>query len=89
MPYVIAEPCVGVKDTACVDVCPGDCIHPKKDESGFSAATQLCINPYECIDCGACIPVCPVSAIFPMEDLPKKWNSFAEKNAAWYAPKGD
>ena len=35
MAYVIAEPCIGVKDTACVDACPVDCIHPKKDESDF------------------------------------------------------
>lgn len=33
MAYVIAEPCIGVKDTACVDACPVDCIHPKKDEA--------------------------------------------------------
>jgi hypothetical protein len=25
MAHVIAEPCIGVKDTACVDVCPVDC----------------------------------------------------------------
>ena len=31
MTYVIAEPCIGVKDTACVDACPVDCIHPKKN----------------------------------------------------------
>jgi NAD-dependent dihydropyrimidine dehydrogenase PreA subunit len=30
MAYVIAEPCIGTKDTACVDACPADCIHPKK-----------------------------------------------------------
>ena len=30
MTYVIAEPCIGVKDTACVDACPVDGIHPKK-----------------------------------------------------------
>jgi Na+-translocating ferredoxin:NAD+ oxidoreductase RNF subunit RnfB len=29
MPYVIAEPCIGVKDTACVSACPVDCIHPR------------------------------------------------------------
>src|SRR6185437_9636804 len=27
MAYVIAEPCIGTKDTACVDACPVDCIH--------------------------------------------------------------
>ena len=35
MAYVIAEPCIGTKDTACVDACPVDCIHPKKDEAGY------------------------------------------------------
>ena len=30
MAYVIAEPCIGVKDMACVDACPVDCIHPKR-----------------------------------------------------------
>ena len=35
MAYVIAEPCTGTKDTACVDVCPVDCIHPRKDEAGL------------------------------------------------------
>jgi NAD-dependent dihydropyrimidine dehydrogenase PreA subunit len=31
MAFVIAEPCIGTKDTACVDACPVDCIHPKKN----------------------------------------------------------
>src|SRR5579885_2186768 len=61
MAYVIAEPCIGTKDTACVDVCPVDCIHPRKDEPGFDNEKQLYINPAECIDCGACVPVCPVT----------------------------
>ena len=34
MAYVIAEPCIGTKDMACVDSCPVDCIHPKKDDAG-------------------------------------------------------
>jgi len=64
MAYVIAEPCIGTKDAACVDACPVDCIHPKKDEPGYAEADQLFIDPVECIDCGACVPVCPVSAIY-------------------------
>ena len=70
MTYVIAEPCIGVKDTACVDACPVDCIHPKKSTTyddgrpSFDEVSQLYIDPIECIDCGACVPVCPVSAIF-------------------------
>jgi NAD-dependent dihydropyrimidine dehydrogenase PreA subunit len=84
MPSVIAEPCIGSKDNSCVDVCPVDCIHPKKDEGGFSETDQLHINPDECIDCGACIPACPVSAIFALDDLPAKWSAFAEKNASYF-----
>ena len=72
MAYVIAEPCIGTKDSACVDACPVDCIHPKKDEAGYAEADQLFIDPVECIDCGACVPVCPVSAIFALDDLPEK-----------------
>ncbi len=85
MAYVIAEPCIGVKDTACVDVCPVDCIHPRKDEAGFSGAHQLYINSDDCIDCGACVPVCPVAAIFAREELPAEWRSSTEANAEWYA----
>jgi len=87
MAYVIAEPCIGTKDTACVDACPVDCIHPKKDEDGFAESDQLFIDPVECIDCGACVPACPVSAIFALDDLPEKWAHFTEKNAAHFAGK--
>jgi NAD-dependent dihydropyrimidine dehydrogenase PreA subunit len=84
MAYVIAEPCIGTKDTACVDVCPCDCIHPRKDE-GFYEAAQLYIDPDECIDWGACVPACPVSAIYPVGDLPERRKKFAGINADWYA----
>src|SRR5580658_1104224 len=85
MAYIIAEPCIGTKDTACVDACPVDCIHPKKDEDGFAETDQLFIDPVECIDCGACVPACPVSAIFAQDDLPEKWAHFTEKNAKHYS----
>lgn len=84
MPYVIAEPCIGVKDTACVDACPCDVIHPRKDEPGYAEANQLYIHPVDCIDCGACVPVCPVSAIYPADGLPEKWTHYAKINANWY-----
>ena len=32
MTYVIAEPCIGVKDRSCVDVCPVDCIYEGEDQ---------------------------------------------------------
>ena len=54
MPYIITEACIGVKDRACVDVCPVDCI--------YEGDQQLFIHPDECIDCGACEPECPVPA---------------------------
>jgi ferredoxin len=84
MAYVIAQPCIGVKDTACVEVCPVDCIHPAKHEPGYQVVEQLYINPDECIDCGACQPVCPVEAIYPVEDLPAEWAGFTQKNADFY-----
>ena len=84
MAYVIAEPCIGTKGTTCVDACPVDCIHPKKDEADFGTAAQLYIGPVEYINCGACVPVCPVSAIFTLDDLPGKWASFTELNAKYF-----
>lgn len=89
MPYIIAEPCIGTKDTACVDVCPVDCIHPAKGRTyddgrpAYDEVTQLYIDPTTCIDCGACIPVCPVTAIFTLEDLPEKWQAYVEINASY------
>jgi len=84
MTYVIAEPCIGTKDTACVDVCPVDCIHPRKDEADFEGAEMLYIHPIECIDCGACEPACPVQAIFTEYDLPEQWKHFTQINADHY-----
>jgi NAD-dependent dihydropyrimidine dehydrogenase PreA subunit len=78
MAYVIAEPCVDVKDTACVDVCPVDCIHTKDGEN------QLYINPTECIDCAACEPACPVAAIFILDDVPEQWTSYTELNEKFF-----
>ncbi|MHB8060128.1 MAG: 4Fe-4S dicluster domain-containing protein [Gaiellaceae bacterium] len=75
MTYVIAEPCIDVKDGACVDVCPVDCIH--------EADRMFVIDPEECIDCGACEPECPVEAIFPEDALPAKWQAFVSINAAY------
>ncbi len=62
MTYVIALPCVDVKDKACIEECPVDCI--------YEGERMLYIHPDECVDCGACEPVCPVSAIFYEDDVP-------------------
>ena len=45
MTYIIAEPCIDIKDRSCVDVCPVDCIHEFQ--------RMLIIDPEECIDCFA------------------------------------
>ncbi len=78
MAYVIAQPCIGVKDKACVDVCPMDCIH------GDGDSPQMYINSAECIDCGACEPECPVEAIFFENDLPAEWKHFEQINTEYY-----
>ena len=78
MAYVIVQPCVGVKDASCVEVCPVDCIHT--DE----AATMYFIDPDECIDCGACVDPCPVDAIFPEDEVPEQWRNFIQINADYF-----
>jgi ferredoxin len=77
MTYVIPEPCIDVKDRACVDECPVDCI--------YVGPRMLYIQPDECVDCDACMPVCPVDAIFPEDDLPGEWKPFTAVNAEWFA----
>ena len=87
MSHYIAEPCIGTKDTACVAVCPVDCIHPTQEEKGFETVEMLYIDPNTCIDCGLCVDECPVKAIFPEEDLPEEWQKFVQINADYYANK--
>src|SRR5215831_10219455 len=84
MAYVIAEPCVGAKDTACLEVCPVDAIHPGKDDPRAATATQLYIHADDCICCAACVPVCPVGAIYAEEDLPEKWRAYIKINRDWF-----
>ena len=62
MTYVITEACVDIKDKACIEECPVDCI--------YEGARMLFIHPDECVDCGACEPVCPVEAIYYEDDVP-------------------
>ena len=84
MPFVITDPCIGTKDSACVDVCPVDCIHPRKDEAEFESSSMLYIHPDECIDCGACVPACPVAAIYDSPDsTPASQKGLVEANAVF------
>lgn len=80
MAYYITETCIDVKDKACVDVCPVDCIHPTDGEG----EPMLYIDPDECIDCGACEPECPVEAIFAEEDMPEDQGRFVEINTKYF-----
>ena len=79
MTYIIGSPCIGVTETACVDVCPVDCIY---HEPGIDQ--KLSINPDECIGCGACEPVCPVTAIFAIDDVPPHEQEFIELNRLYF-----
>jgi len=86
MAFIITDPCIGTKDSACVDVCPVDCIHPRKDEPEFEQATMLYIHPDECIDCGACVPACPVAAIYDSPDsTPESQKDLIEANTVYRA----
>ena len=78
MTYVIAEPCVDVKNGACVEVCPVDCIHTTPEER------QHYIDPDICIECEQCVLVCPVEAVVLDRDLPPEWQHYVEINAAFF-----
>ncbi|TYC66248.1 ferredoxin family protein [Streptomyces sp. CB01881] len=80
MTFVIALPCVDVKDKACLDECPVDCI--------YEGERMLYVQPDECIDCGACEPVCPVEAIYFEDDTPQPWRPFNTANAEFFTDLG-
>lgn len=65
MTHIITGLCL--RDGACVEVCPVECIVPGIPESDWP---WYFIDPDTCIDCGACVPECPFEAIFPEEDVP-------------------
>ena len=81
MTYIIAESCIDVKDSACVDVCPVDCIYTTPEDN------QFYISPDECIDCAACEPVCPVVAIFPEDSVPEQWRMYTDLNYDYFKDK--
>ena len=80
MTYIIAAPCIDVKDKSCVEVCPVDCIHPTDGEG----EPILYIDPDECIDCGACEPVCPVTAIFAEDATPPQFAPYIPLNYDYF-----
>ena len=78
MVYVIASTCIDVKDGACQDVCPVECI--------YEGGRMMYIQPQECISCGLCLSVCPVDAIWSEDELPKHEQRFREINEEFFGP---
>jgi ferredoxin len=67
---------VDVKDKACIEECPVDCI--------YEGERSLYIHPDECVDCGACEPVCPVEAIYYEDDTPEQWAEYYKANVEFF-----
>lgn len=98
MSYIIGKKCDGVCDTACVEVCPVDCINGPIDINGAGrevenmskeelVGKQLYINPEECIDCGMCVAECPVQAIYESEEATIRYegnDNSVKKNYEFY-----
>jgi ferredoxin len=95
MPYVITQKCIGTCDTACVDVCPCDCIVgpvpldqlrqvPPNERANQFPGVQMFIDPDECIDCGACVHECPAAAIYLDGDTPEQHRDDVVRNAAFF-----
>ncbi|MCA9954902.1 MAG: ferredoxin family protein [Ardenticatenaceae bacterium] len=72
MTHIVTRLCL--RDTACVDVCPVECMVLGKPEEQWP---WLYIDPDTCIDCGACVPECPYEAIFPEEEVPFDYEAAA------------
>ena len=67
--YVITEPCIGIKDASCVEVCPVDCIHWEVDAPDSTTSTRPSAST------AASARVCPVAAIFPEDAVPEECGS--------------
>lgn len=100
MTYVITSPCVGTCDTACVDVCPVECIVgpvsldtlravPTERRAVAFPDIQMFIDPDECIRCGACLPECPVEAIYAEDDVPDEHRDDIARNADFFRSRGN
>ena len=92
MTYVITQQCAGTCDTACVDVCPVDCIAgpvpldelramPPDQRRGL----RLYIDPDECVCCAGCEPGCPAQAIFLVDEVPATLRDDVARNAEFFA----
>ncbi len=82
MAYVVTDACV--KDFVCVAECATSAIAPTVGDPAAGTASQVYINPDECIDCGNCASICAQNAIFAENDLPADKAEFAEKNRVYF-----
>lgn len=80
MTHIITSLCL--RDGACVDVCPVECIVPGKPENEWP---WYFIDPDTCIDCGACVPECPYEAIFIEEEVPSAYTTAAGQERVTFA----
>lgn len=76
MAYVITQPCIDVKDGACTQACPVDCI--------YEGGRMFYIHPEECINCGLCLSICPVDAIVWDGDLDGPGQRFMDVNREFF-----
>ena len=95
MTFVITSRCVGTCNSACVDVCPCDCIIgpvsvdelravPEAERGARFPGIQLFIDPDECINCCQCVVECPVDAIFEDRDVPAEHTADIARNANFF-----
>ena len=78
MTFVITEPCIGVKDAACLEVCPVRCISTTDAQDMYFIDSEVCIN------CSYCEPVCPVNAIFDEFKVPSNQRKFLRRSREFY-----
>ena len=56
--------------TACVNLCPVQCIVMRRDQEGFDYPIA---NPDLCIGCGSCDDVCPMQRTQPAAEVPEAY----------------
>jgi NAD-dependent dihydropyrimidine dehydrogenase PreA subunit len=82
MTHIITSLCL--RDGACVEVCPVECIIPGQPEAEWP---WYFIDPDTCIDCGACVPECPFEAIFIEEEVPSAYKMADKQERLDFATK--
>jgi ferredoxin--NADP+ reductase len=61
-----------------------NCIHPRLDDTAFTTAESLYIDPDACIDCGACVEECPVGAIVADDELTDSQARYLDISSAYF-----